>query len=41
MTDRGGYGRRYDTYKDWKTEEEYLSWTREIFHGYEKYELST
>ena len=37
MTKRkGGYADtgRYDVYKDWKTEEEYLSWTVELFNGF-------
>jgi DNA modification methylase len=27
---------RYDVYRDWKSEEEYINWTIEIFKGYDK-----
>ena len=27
---------KYDVYKDWKTENEYIDWTIEIFKGYDK-----
>jgi len=40
MTKRkGGYADkqpRYDNYQDWKTEEEYLDWTNNIFNLYDK-----
>lgn len=40
MTKRkGGYAdkeKRYDDYQDWKTEDEYLDWTENIFNSYDK-----
>lgn len=40
MTSRkGGYadkGKRYDSYNDWKTPEEYVKWTVDIFTGFDK-----
>jgi DNA modification methylase len=27
---------KYDVYRDWKSEEEYINWTIEIFKGYDK-----
>jgi len=27
---------KYDVYKDWKSEEEYIKWTIDIFNGYDK-----
>lgn len=27
---------KYDVYKDWKTEKEYIDWTIEVFNGYNK-----
>lgn len=40
MTKRkGGYAdkqKRYDSYKDWKTPEEYINWSIEIFNLYDK-----
>ena len=27
---------KYDIYRDWKSEEEYVNWTVEIFNGYDK-----
>ena len=27
---------KYDVYRDWKTEEEYINWTVDVFKGYDK-----
>ena len=38
MTKRkGGYADtgRYDVYEDWKTEEDYLKWTVDLFNGFD------
>ena len=40
MTNRkGGYAdkqKRYDSYEDWKTEEEYNEWTSKVFNSFDK-----